>query len=90
MTDAALKEDPRPHVSLLLPDTASTGEIIPVGEIPRHKLQVAILLVAEQDTERQRHDRRRVRPELADSLAPELRQIAEGRQTGVSESHSVE
>jgi hypothetical protein len=84
VTDAKLKEDPRPELVHLLPVTASTGQIIPIGEIPRHELKIAVLPIAEQDIEPRGMDRWRLRPELADSVVPELRQLADGHQTGAS------
>jgi hypothetical protein len=83
VTDPELKADPRQHAEVVLPDTASTGQVIPVCEIRRHAITVALVAMAHQDTEARRLDRWRVLPDLGDALPAELGVLASGRQSGV-------
>jgi len=83
VADRELKEDPRPLVSVTLPPLAATGEIIPLCEIPRYDIVLAVLALAESDTQRRRHHRWRLRPALAECVPTEFAVLAEGHQTGL-------
>lgn len=83
VSDEALKADPRSQVLVVAPATAVTGEVIPMCEVPRHRVGVAALALAVEDTENRREHRWRVRPRLADELPDGLEQLASGHQTGV-------
>ena len=68
----------------MLPDTATTGQMIPVCKISQHAIEVALIALAQQDTEARQLDRWRLRPQLVDSLPPDLAMLASGRQSGVA------
>lgn len=84
VTDPEVKADPRPHATVVLPATATTGRCIPVG-LRRHAITLALLAIAHSDTQARRRDRWRLRPELAGALSPELRALASGRQSGITQ-----
>jgi hypothetical protein len=83
VVDHDLKSDPRPHVTVVAPEAASTGEVIRVCEVPRHGITVAALALSVQDTENRRLERWRVRPALADVLPEGLDALASGHQSGI-------
>jgi hypothetical protein len=83
VTDPVLKEDPRGSVAVTLPETAETGGLIPVCEVPEHGISVVVLGIAERDTEERRNERWRVRPRLASRLPAGLEPLASGYQSGV-------
>ena len=68
MKDGELKADPRPLVRLRLPARALSGALLPVCEVPRHGIALSLMVFAEKDTERRRHDRWRVRLRLGEAL----------------------
>jgi hypothetical protein len=82
VTDPDLKADPRPFANVVVPRSATTGEVVPICVISKHAITVAVFALAEQDTERRRMDRWRVRRRLADSLPGELIGLASGDQSG--------
>jgi hypothetical protein len=84
VADEQLKVDPRPWASLLLPASGATGQVIPVCEVRKHGIKLAVLPLAQQDTEDRRQDRWRLRPPVAEGLPPELRALASGRQHGTA------
>ena len=84
VSDADLKADPRRFADVVLPDNATTGQMIPVCQISRHAIEVALVALAQQDTETRRVDRWRLRPQLVDALRPDLMMLASGRQSGVA------
>jgi hypothetical protein len=88
VTDAALKEDPRRAVTLLAPASVTTGEIFGVVELPAHDVRLASLAVAEEDTERRRLDRWRIKPGLAESLPRLALPLTSGKQNGIISAHS--
>jgi len=77
-----LKADPRPQTDVVLPDIATTGQLIPVCEIRRHAITIARVAVGHQHGEARRLDRWRVRPDLIDELPVDLAMLASGRQSG--------
>jgi hypothetical protein len=83
VTDARLKEDPRNAVEVGLPPRPSSGEPIPVVELAAHDVELAVLVLAEQDTESRRMDRWRIKPEFATGLPEDLVPLASGHQHGV-------
>jgi hypothetical protein len=83
VTDPDLKADPRRFADVVLPDEATTGQMIPVCEISSHAIEVGLVALAQQDTEARRLDRWRLRPQLLDALPPNLAMLADGRQSGV-------
>jgi hypothetical protein len=83
VTDAALKQDPRQVVTLLAPTRIETGQTFKVAELQAHGVLLAALTVAEEDTERRRQDRWRIKPELAASLPPPAVPLTSGKQTGI-------
>jgi hypothetical protein len=89
VADSALKEDPQANVTMVLPDAATTGRAIPVCELQRHAITVALLAIAEQDTQSRRRHRWRVRPELAKSLPVELVPLTSRRQSGLLRPSTV-
>lgn len=80
--DPALKADPRRFADVVLPDTATTGQLIPVCRISQHAIEVALVALAQQDTQARRLDRWRVRPDLVDALPADLAVLTSGRQSG--------
>jgi hypothetical protein len=82
VSDLFLKENPREHVTMALPDTATTGQIIPVCRLKPHSITIAVFAIAKQNTEHRRCVRWRVRPELAEFLPAELTPLTSGRQSG--------
>lgn len=88
VTDPDLKADPRRFTDVVLPDTATTGQVIPVCQISRHAIEVALVALARQDTEARRLDRWRLRPKLVDALSPDLAVLASGGQSGVARRES--
>jgi hypothetical protein len=88
VTDAALKEDPRSVVRLLAAASVTTGEIFDVVELPAHRVRLAALAVAGEDTERRRQDRWLIKPSLAESLPPLGIPLTSGRQTGTISASS--
>lgn len=82
VTDPELKADPRPQTDVVLPDIATTGQVISVCEIPRHAITIALVAVAHQHVAARRLDRWRVRPDLVDELPVDLAMLASGRQSG--------
>jgi hypothetical protein len=82
VVDAALKADPRSVVSAALPSQETTGNEIPVLELPSHDLHLATLVVVEADTERRRLDRWRIKSDFAEALAPDLAELTSGHQHG--------
>lgn len=85
VTDPELKADPRPHASVVLPASATTAQVIPVCEVRRHAITLAVLAIAHQDTEGRRLARWRLRPHLASALPPDLCELASGRQSGTAQ-----
>ncbi len=83
VTDARLKEDPRGAVEVRLPPRPISGEPIPVVAVPDHDLELAVLVLAEQDTESRRMGRWRIKPALATELPEDLMPLASGHQHGV-------
>ena len=81
VSDEAMKLDPRAHVIVAAPKTATTGDVIPLCEVPRHRIEVAALALAAEDTEDRREHRWRVRPRLAHELPNGLEQLASGHQS---------
>jgi hypothetical protein len=88
VTDPELKADPRPHADVTLPANAKTGEVIPICEVRKHGITLAVLALAQQDTEARRQDRWRLHPQLAEALPSDLAVLATGRQHGVSKRPS--
>lgn len=84
VSDPELKADSKPHTTLVLPPTASTGQVIPVCEVRRHSIKLAVLAFADNDAQSRRGDRWRIDPQLAEALPPELRELASGRQSGIT------
>jgi hypothetical protein len=82
VVDRDLKADPRPHVRVIAPEMAATGEVVPVCEVSRHGIVVSAMALALQDTENQRGHRWRVRPKLASAIPDGLDVLASGRQSG--------
>ena len=82
VTDPNLKADPRRFADILLPDTATTGQMIPVCQISQHAVGVALVALAQEDTEARRLDRWRVRPDLTNALPSGLAALTSGRQSG--------
>lgn len=80
--DPSPKADPRAAVHLTFPKTANTGELVPVAELPEHRLDLAMLVIVDADTEHRRIGRWRVKPQLVDDLPPELAALARGHQHG--------
>ena len=85
VADQQLKEDPRPCTALLLPATGATAQVTSVCEVRKHGITLAVLPLAQSDTEDRRKDRWRLRPPLAEALPPELRALASGRQHGTAQ-----
>ena len=83
-----MKTDPRRFADIVLPDTATTGQLIPVCRISQHAIEVALVALALQDTEARRLDRWRLRPQLVEALPPDLAMLASGRQSGVTQRES--
>jgi len=88
VTDPDLKSDPRRFADVVLPETATTGQMIPVCEIPQHAIEVALVAFAKQDTEARRLDRWRLPPQLVDALPTDLAMLAGGRQSGIARRDS--
>lgn len=82
VTHAALKVDPRSGVNVLVPATARTGDVIPVADLSAHALDLAMLVVAEPDTERRRMGRWRIKRRFAAGLPEDLIDLTNGEQTG--------
>jgi hypothetical protein len=82
VTDPDLKADPRPFVGVTLPSEAFTGDLTPIAIVEKHGLELSWIAFAEGDTERRRHDRWRVRPDLTAALPEPLRGLTSGHQTG--------
>lgn len=84
VTDRALMLNPSKLVSVLLPETAQTGLLVPVCEIPAHRVRTAILPVVTQDTGTRRLGKWRILPKFVDDLPPELLQVISGKQSGMT------
>ncbi len=85
VTDPEVKAAPRPHTSVVLPVAATTGRVIPVCEVRRHAITLAVFAIAHPDTQARRHGRWRLRPRLVGGLPAELRALASGRQSGITQ-----
>ena len=82
--DRRLKGDPRPNVDVLLPDTATSLEVIPVCEFPGNDLTVALIVFAEQDIQPPGgRGPWLVHPDVASCLPAELSGLAEGYGAGI-------
>lgn len=81
LTDPELKLDPRPLVRLGCAETA-TGRPAIVAEIERFAVTLGMIAFAEEDIERRRSGRWRVRPHLSAALPAELQGLTGGRQRG--------
>jgi hypothetical protein len=82
VSDPELKDDPRRVVTAIAPTEAETGSRIPVATLPAHDLTLALIALADRDTERRREGRWRLRPALADALEPLGSLLASGHQNG--------
>lgn len=81
LTDSELKLDPRPLVRLERAE-AVTGRPAIVATIPRFGIAFGAIAFAQEDTERRRQGRWRVRPRLSSELPPELQGLTSGYQSG--------
>jgi hypothetical protein len=81
VTDSALKSDPRDVVKVTAPETAETGEVFDVAELPADAISLMAVEVANVDTESRRHHRWRIKPRLAASLPEPLVPLTSGRQS---------
>lgn len=68
VTDPQLKEDPRQVVNVVAPRRTETASRIPVAALPSHGLTLAVIALAERDTERRREGRWRLKPALAEAV----------------------
>lgn len=84
VTDAGLKHDPRTRVMVAAPPTVETGEVFTVAEVPAHEIVLEALAIVEDDTERRRQDRWRIKPEFSATLSDSLIPLTSGRQSGVT------
>ena len=79
--DAEMKADPK--VMVELGDVrGSTGDVLNLATIPRHKIALQLMAFAPEDTQNRRMQKWRVRPRLAEALPPPLRGMASGFQGG--------
>jgi hypothetical protein len=84
VADPRLKEDPRQAVSVIAPDRAETGSRIPVAALPSQGLTLAVIALAERDTERRREGRWRLKPALAEAVERHGAVLASGHQHGTA------
>jgi hypothetical protein len=89
VSDALLKSDPRNFVQVLAPSVADAGELVDIAEIQTHGIRLAILAVAEPDTELRRMERWRIKPQFAASLSARVAPLTSGRQQGISDPRDV-
>lgn len=88
LTDPELKLDPRPLVRLG-GGGAVTGRPAIVATAECFAITLGIIAFSEEDTERRRQGRWRVRPHLAAALPAELQGLTSGRQSGRGERGTV-
>jgi hypothetical protein len=81
LTDGDLKLDPRPLVRLDRSE-ALTGRPVVVATAERFGIALGIIAFAEEDTERRRQGRWRVKPPLSAALPAGLQGLASGHQSG--------
>jgi hypothetical protein len=84
VADSRLKEDPRQVVSVVAPGRGETGSHIPVAALPSHGLTLAVIALAEHDTERRREGRWRLKPAFAEAVEKHGAVLASGHQHGTS------
>lgn len=88
LTDPDLKRDPRPLVRLDCGGT-ETGRAFTVATAERFAITLGMIAFAEEDTEKRRQGRWRVRPHLSAALPAGLQGLTGGRQTGRDEQGTV-
>ena len=81
VTDSALKADPRPLVEVCRPE-AATGEVMELAVMPRHRIVLAAIVFAHDDTEDRRMHKWRIRPSLKQQLPEHLSELVSGYQSG--------
>jgi len=82
VSDDSLKRDPRSSVHVAVPSVAETGVLIEIAKIGTLGITLSILAVAEQDTERRRLDRWRIKPLFQASLPAMVVPLTSGHQSG--------
>ena len=82
VTDPQLKEDPRQVVRVIAPRQAETASRIPVATLPAHDLTLAVMALAERDTEPRREGQWRLKPALAEAIEWHGAVFASGHQSG--------
>lgn len=82
VVDPELKANPRASTALTFPPRPTAGRVLPVCQIGRHDITLALMAIARQDTQSRRLGRWRVRPRLAAALPPQLVALTSGRQHG--------
>ncbi len=82
VTDSLLKNDPRQAVTVVAPPTAETASRIPVATMLSHALTLALVPLAERDTEHRHEGRWRLKPALADAVEWNGAVLASGHQAG--------
>jgi hypothetical protein len=85
VSDPQLKDDPRRVVTAVAATEGETAARIPVAKLHSHDLTLAVMAFAEQDTERRRQGRWRLRPAAAEAVTPLGSLLASGRQHGTAE-----
>lgn len=81
LTDPDLKRDPRPLLRLDCAGT-ETGRPFTVATAERFAITLGMIAFAEEDTERRRQGRWRVRPNLSAALPAGLQGLTSGHQSG--------
>jgi hypothetical protein len=87
VADRRLKLEPRECVRISLPSTVTTGVLVPVATMAEHRIAIEVLLLAEEDTERRRLGRWRVKPSAIQALPEQFGPLASGHQHGVLPPH---
>ena len=80
--DPLLKADPREVVIVTAPSSATTGDLVPIADLPVTTCASRSWRFADKDIQRRRLGRWRVRPNLTAGLPIAYRGLTSGSQTG--------